>query len=242
MDINDIKGNAQKGRVFAEESLKNGDVVIAIDLDYTLAHYKDEMNELFGITSKLGISEAVVRQAIASATEMNFSFGLLYRILSTKVHIFITEDKFVELLMVWFRKNYVLYDDAHNFLSRYLEHVPVIIVTAGDEEFQREKIELLGFLPDEIVVVPMGKPKLDALKDIFERYRKLVVFVDDNPGEFAAISLDAWFGFPATSYRVLMRRSDGPYACNRRNLLHSVSVVSSFDSLSKIILLEKETV
>ena len=237
MNAKDINGNAEKAKKFAKEALQNGDVVLVLDLDYTLAHYKDGLSGLFAITHKLGIPENVARHALMTTEERNFSFELFYQILSTKVHVFVNEHKFIELVMPWFRENYILYDDAFEFLSQYLEHVPVVVVTAGDEEFQREKIRVLDFFPNEIIVVPMGTPKVDALKDIYGRYQKVVVFVDDNPSEFDRISIDAWFGFPATSYSVRMARNDSPHVHVVKHLaVNKVRAVSSFEQLQELSL------
>lgn len=160
---------------------------------------------------------------------------LFYQILSLKEYIFVSEDEFLALATPWFKENYVLYDDAYEFLDHYLERVPIVIVTAGDEDFQREKIALLDFFPNEIIVAPMGTPKIDALKDIRDRYQKLVVFVDDNPSEFDRISLDMWFGFPATSYRVRMNRGNGPHAHVSKHLaFNKTRTITSFEQLSEL--------
>lgn len=240
MNANDINGNAEKAKKFAKEALRNGDVVLALDLDYTLAHYKDGLKGLFEITQKLGVPESVARRALAATEASGFSLGLFYQILSLSVHLFVSEGRFMELATPWFRENYALYDDAYEFLAQYLEHVPVVVVTAGDEDFQREKIRVLGFFPNEVIVVPMGTSKIGALKDIYGRYQKLIVFVDDNPDEFGCISLDAWFGFPATSYLVRMSRDDSPHAHVVKHLaLHKVRAVNSFEQLQELSLLER---
>lgn len=241
MNAHDINGNAEKAKKFAKGALRNGDVVLALDLDYTLAHYKDGLKGLFEITQKFGVPESVAKRALAVTEERGFSLGLFYKILSFNVHLLVSEDRFMELATPWLRENYALYDDAYEFLAQYLEHVPVIIVTAGDEDFQREKIRVLGFFPDEIIVVPMGTSKIGALKDIYGRYQKLVVFIDDNPSEFDCISLDAWFWFPATSYSVRISRDDSPHAHVAKHLAsHKVRAVNSFEQLQELSLLEKE--
>lgn len=241
MKDTDISGYVEKARKFRDEALQNGDVVLALDLDYTLAYYKDGLSGLFDILRKLGIQESVARQALATAEERNFSFELFYQILSMKVHVFVSEREFVELVTPWFRENYALYDDAFEFLSKYLEHVPIVVVTAGDERFQRDKIRILKFFPNEIIVVPVGTPKIDALKDVYGRYKKVVVFVDDNPSEFDRISIDAWFSFPATSYSVCMARDDSPHIQTVKHLAaNKVRVVSSFKQLQEISLQKKE--
>lgn len=240
MNANDINGDAEKAKRFAKEALQNGDVILALDLDYTLAHYRDGLKGLFEITHELGVPESVAKRALAATEERGFSLGLFYQILSLSVHLFVSAERFVELAMPWFRENYALYDDAYAFLAQCLERIPVVVVTAGDEDFQREKIRVLGFFPDEVVVVPMGTSKISALKDIYRRYQKLVVFVDDNPSEFDCISLDAWFWFPATSYSVRMSRNDSPHAHVAKHFAsHKVHAINSFEQLQELSLLER---
>lgn len=212
--------------------------VLVLDLDYTLAHYRDGMSGLFAVTHALGIQECVAWQALSEAEKENFSFELFYKKLSSLAHVGMKESVFVERLTMWFKENYVLYEDAHAFLFDYLEHLPLVIVTAGNEELQRSKIKLLGLIPHEVVVVPMGEPKLRVLKDISDQYQKTVVFVDDNPVEHAHIAFDGCFG--KASYRVRMRRSDSPYEGTVSDL--SKFTITSFSQMRCIIPLIKETV
>lgn len=235
MEPSEINGVAAKARIYQKEVLQRGDVVLAIDLDNTLAHYKDGLVGLLEITRKLGVPDSEAKKAIRATEERNFSFRLLYQILSLKTHIFVSEDQFLALTKTWFVENYELYDDAHEFLYQYLERVPIVVVTAGDEEFQHEKIQLLGFVPNETIVVPVGTPKMTALKEVSERYKKVVVFIDDNPNEFAHIHFDAWFSFPSTSYSVRMRRSDSPHEKSKRNhLSNKVRTINSFADLKEL--------
>lgn len=213
-------------------------VVLVLDLDYTLAHYRDEMKGFFTVTQSFGIPESEARRALATAEGMNFSFETFYRILTMQMHVFVSEEKFVERATAWFKKEYVFYDDAYRFLFDYLEQAPVIIVTAGDEQFQREKIRHLDLVPHEVIVVSMGESKIDALKDVYQQYQKTVVFIDDNPKEIDRVAFDAWFGFPPASYRVRMRRSDSPYEHTVKD--RSKLTVNSFDQLRELIPLEEE--
>lgn len=240
MKANAINGNAEKARIFQKQSLRAGNVVLALDLDHTLAHYKDGLRGLFEITRNLGVSESVAKQVLAATEERNFSLRLFYQILSLKSCILISEEKFLELAQSWFKENYVLYDDAEDFLLKYLERVPIVIVTAGDEDFQREKIALLDFFPNETIVVPVGTSKIDALKDIYGRYQKPVVFIDDNPVEFNRIHLDAWFCFPAASYLVRMKRADSPHAQTTSHIGSlKTRTIRSFEELQELSLPRK---
>lgn len=211
-------------------------VVLALDLDYTLAHYRDGMKGLFEVLRKLNISDQDARKALSFAERKNFSFGELYRILDVIAQLKIKESLFMERMQAWFRENYGLYDDARAFLLEYIGRVPIVIVTAGDYKFQREKITHLGFVPDEMIVVSMGDPKLSALKDVFQCYQKTVIFVDDNPNEFGHTSFDAWFG--SVGYSVRMRRCDSPHENTEKD--QSNLMISSFDQLRNLVPIEKE--
>lgn len=214
------------------------DVVFALDLDYTLAHYRNGTEGLFEVTRELGVSKDTTRQVLTFVESRNFSFVEFYRVLTANAQNSINENLFNERMQTWFKENYELYDDARVFLADYLERVPIVIVTAGDNKFQRKKIFHLGFVPDEVIVVSMGDSKLDALKDVFDRYQKTVIFVDDNPREFDHISFDAWFGFPSTSYRIRMRRKDGPH--ENIGIDQSKLAIRTFDQLRDLVPLEKE--
>lgn len=219
--------------------LNTSNVVLVLDLDHTLAHYKDNMKGLYAITREMGISEGVTRDAIEAAEGIGFSFSKLYQILAQKVHVYMKEEEFLELAQGWFKENYVLYDDALLFLRDYLEHVPLVVITAGSEEFQREKMKLLDFIPHDVIVVPIGEPKMGALKSAWEKYDgKTAVFVEDNPGEFVHIEFDGWFGIAC--YSIRMRRADSPYSWRKPDM--SDDSISSFDELRAVVPLEKEAV
>lgn len=207
--------------------------VLVLDLDYTLAYYKDEMEELFEILSDFKFSEEQVLKALSEAEKENFSFVNFYRILVENTGIEANKGLFFNSMQDWFKRNYVLYDDACWFLSHF-KQMTVVIVTAGDKAFQKKKIKHLGFIPNDVVVVPMGMRKLDALKDLQKQYGRNIVFVDDNPNEFDV---------PLEFIRyVRMVRYGSPYRLAYKENQRSILTITSFLELGELITLKKGAV
>lgn len=208
--------------------------ILVLDLDYTLAYYKDEMEELFEILSDFKFSEEQVLKALSESEKENFSFISFYRILVESTGIEANKDLFFSSMQDWFRRNYILYDDARWFLSRCLKQVTVVIVTAGDKAFQKKKIKHLGFIPNDVVVVPMGMRKLDTLRGLQKQYGRNIIFVDDNPNEFDV---------PLEFVRyVRMVRYGSPHRLTYKENQRSIVTVTSFFELGELVAFKKEAV
>lgn len=116
-----------------------------------------------------------------------------------------------------------LFPDAKDVLKRLCERFQVVLLSRGDQDFQRHKIRVTGVdrLVDEVVITP--DHKADAIRSIMKSEDGQTYFVDDNVDS----SIELKQMIPSLEV-VLKRRRDVPVETYR--LLD----VPSFDTLSEI--------
>ena len=130
-------------------------MVIALDLDYTLAHFKSGRGVIFEIVSRFGIEHKTASRILEEL--VNSREGFNFHRYTQHVASFInTSDSFLEAklndtLDNHFQEDFSVYPDVKESLEKWkLEGNILGVVTAGNREFQQEKIDFIGFPFDEV--------------------------------------------------------------------------------------------
>lgn len=198
---------------------------ITIDFDNTLAHFvgRDGSKGFFPIFEKHGIPRATVEQCYEATKESGFSVEKLLNELSLRgvMPCFGTvfKEQLQEEFAGWLQRSLILYPDSLAALTMLQkQHIPICIITVGDERFQRRKIQLVHPPHDEVIVVPHFNDKADAEKKVLVRFGGPIVLVDDKAKELDAIR-DAGLDEAAVE-TVHINRADSPYRSQQAKYHH----------------------
>ncbi|MDO8482301.1 MAG: haloacid dehalogenase-like hydrolase [bacterium] len=189
---------------------------IGIDFDNTLARFLTSSTGFFEIFSPHRVPETQLKEtydAIAHSQQgKGFTFEEMLADVTKMVHTLSShKEELKKAFGNWLRANLVLYPDSLSALTRWHNklHIPVCIVTAGAEQYQRQKVQLLHIPHDDIIVVPHANEKASVTKMLLQRYGRRIVFIDDKESELdhlceAGISTD-------DVLKVHINRPDSPY-------------------------------
>ncbi len=167
---------------------------VLVDLDNTLSHFigKGGSKGFFGVFTPHGIPEIQCVKCYESVKTDGFSLKKFLNELTTRGVALVSRALLPEQLEkdfnLWLRRSLVLYPDSLPALALWQKHhIPVCIVTAGDETFQREKIELLHLPHDAVVVLPHTGEKTSVIKTILVQFGPPVALIDDKENELDAV-------------------------------------------------------
>lgn len=191
-------------------------VCFAIDFDYSIAHFKNGYDGLFDIFVRRNIPREKVESVYEHVKHNGgFTIGGLVNAFGPLAGFRFgrnAADAIRKEFDEWLSDSLVPYPESIAALAHLQKIAPVVIVTFGNEEFQRQKVARLSIPHHELLITEdrNGKPAL--IEYCVEKYGSPVVFVDDKASELDRIS-DA---FPkAQVLTVHLLRKDSPY---RKNL------------------------
>lgn len=177
-----------------------------IDLDDTLYDTRRFKEDIYSVFSPFGISHKNFLVAYQQAAELG-EFGYYDYTFGKQIHAIRSfgadvPDNLVDDLNVLLKNNYIL-EGAENFLlelKKCCRHL--ILLTAGNIDFQAQKISAIGVAPrfDEIIQIPGGK---DAVVKKYSEKAGRILFVNDNLEENRMIKGD----FPAVEVITILNLS-----------------------------------
>lgn len=195
----------------------------AIDFDFTLAHFvKTGMNGLLKIFINQNISQEIVMKAELEAEQQGFTFDkYLSNIegLSKKTFSKGEREVLKKQFENWLRYSLVLYEDSMEVIKKIMKKWPIIIVTFGEENYQKQKIAMTNIPYTKIITTSQENSKLKALESIISEYGKPIYFIDDKPSELDEIKKDDLYMKKFITYRVM--RPDSPYFHQESKFTHN---------------------
>lgn len=160
---------------------------IALDYDFTLARFQGGFSGLHRLLSEHG--RMPIEQA-KSAHELAETKGFTpERLIECAEELGYNLDstsrvEFYNAFNQWLRSSLHLYQEAREASARWAD-VPVHIVSFGNREYQRSKINTLCVPHIEAHIVQ--EPKVVQLRKLHEQYGGPIWFFDDNPEEHNAL-------------------------------------------------------
>lgn len=198
---------------------------IGIDFDNTLAHFLTSSTGFFKIFSRYHVSEEQLRKTydeVAHSQNGNgFTFeGMLADVTKMVLALSSHEDELKRAFGKWLRENLTLYPDSLSALTNWHDglRIPICIVTAGAEEYQRQKVDLMQIPHDDIIVVPHANEKASVTKKLLSRYGRQIVFIDDKDSELDHLC-DAGID-SGDVLKVHIKRPDSPYRDQKPRYKH----------------------
>lgn len=161
---------------------------IALDLDYTLSHFRGRYDGLFDIFRKRGVPDDVIGRAYDEAKSDGFTIEKLIDLVAREGAALERGPVRAEF-RAWLESAITLYSDVMPFLERLRStgSLPVAIITFGQPDYQEEKVRLLKFPYDRYVCVPEPDAKFAALLELKAAYGTPLLYVDDKASELDRI-------------------------------------------------------
>ncbi len=186
---------------------------IVLDFDFTAAHFLGGHDGLYRILQRRGATYEFVHDLYFRVEGMGFTIDRFIAEAERSGLAITDHDKIKEEFADWLKDGLKLYDDTLAAVCRWrAAGIPVVVLTFGDDQYQRQKISTVGLPNDEIIVVCEPGAKTEAIRSLASRsrYGPGLKFVEDKPQE-----LDDLRGVgapPGIVERVRILRPDSPYA------------------------------
>lgn len=187
---------------------------IIFDFDHTLFSVKNFYEAFENEFQKIGVSKNLFKETFEKAKEGEKPYNpkkQFQLIVQKKSEISLKEIKknFEKILS---NANNFLYPDVEPFLKKIENEFDLFLISYGDKEFQKEKIEKSGIAQffKKVFVTP-DINKVSTFKRILRKNEK-VIFVDDNPAALSAIKEK----FPKV-ITIRMNRGEGRYKKEKSN-------------------------
>ncbi len=163
-------------------TLTNTPHCLVFDFDHTLSHFIHGYDGLFTIFTHRGIPAETVSEAYRRIKKAGgFSLAAYIAHLQQMAGTIPHEDTVAQEFEDWLKNSIELYPDVLPCLTRWRKDIPIEILTFGDPEFQRKKINMTGLGSYPLHIVASQQQKARELTKIIARYGTPVVFVDDIP-------------------------------------------------------------
>lgn len=183
---------------------------IAIDLDNTLIYPRGGNLRLFRVLAKHGVPLLRLPAIYEEAKQHGLSAHSLLAAAKTHSKKPLDAGAIQNDIARWLHASVACYPDSIAAVTEWRKRrVPVMIVTVGVPEFQKEKIAIAGIPHDDVFVVQNVNGKSSVLGTLLDRYGATCLFIDDKSTE-----LDAAYESGIAPERVLtfrIRRRNSPY-------------------------------
>ncbi|MDD5050672.1 MAG: HAD family hydrolase [Candidatus Pacebacteria bacterium] len=158
---------------------------IALDFDETLAFINNPKTELFNTWEKRGVPKEIGEKAYEEIHDgEGFSYPGMKIVL--KKYGYDMDEGFEKELWERLERGLQTFTEVKETIERWKKMIPVVIVTAGEESFQREKIKRTGLSDLPCIVTRVGN-KTKALRTFIEKYGEPVAFIDDKISELETL-------------------------------------------------------
>jgi len=132
---------------------------VILDLDFTLAHFEGGYERIYETLAPLGLPRYEAKDALqkAVAGEEGFNFQRYIQIMEAE-GLKANWDDVAKALDQLFQSAYAFYPDVADFLAAVRDKgIPLVLVTAGNTEFQQAKIDHLGYTFDDVFITTLPK-------------------------------------------------------------------------------------
>ena len=164
---------------------------VAVDLDGTIAHFHGPQRDrgFFKIFTSRGVlEEAIEKTYQETMATIGFSIPNFLCVLSKYTKVPLSSEEVQKEFHLWVEADFAAFPDSRAALERWKDaSVPIIILTAGEEEYQKKKVHLADIYYDRLIIVTTAIEKVEKLREISEEYGQPVAFYDDNPRTLDAV-------------------------------------------------------
>ncbi len=184
---------------------------IAVDFDHTLARLDDPgYRELFAIFTARGVPLEIVELSYQAVKASN-GFSLPNLLGEVSDRGFVLDEPAIRMAFDgYLGAKLHPYSDTLTAVQSWRDrHIPVVIVTAGADSYQREKVVAVKIPCDLVLVVSRVNQKTELIQALLEQYGSPLIFVDDKGSELDALR-DAHLKEDAVA-TVRILRPDSPY-------------------------------
>lgn len=158
---------------------------VAVDLDGTIAHFHGPRRDrgFFRIFTNRGISETTVEKVYQETmATIGFSIPNFLSVLSKYIEVLLSIEDALKEFDAWVETEFGTFPDSRSALERWKSKcTPIIVLTAGEAEYQKKKVHLADIYYNRLIIVTTSIEKVQELRAISEEYGHPVVFYDDNP-------------------------------------------------------------
>ncbi|MDO8537106.1 MAG: hypothetical protein Q7R94_02580 [bacterium] len=210
---------------------------IALDFDFTLAHFLDPVERgLFNIFRRRRVAEVTIKKAYDEAVKTGFTiqnFTEQIKNLTMLPEFDPAGDNIPTEFEAWLRKSLKTYPDAMPFLWKWWGKIPIVILTHGNQFYQRQKINAARIPYDKLVVMAPSKRKAAVIHDLVREHDWPILFLEDKPDELDAVIDEPGLNEDDVT-TVLVCREDSPYY-GKQTPRHNHVRVHSLDQVNFLI-------
>ncbi len=207
---------------------------IVTDFDFTLSHFSDPIDcGLFDVFRRRGVSEDLIKAAFDAVARRGYNKENFINEVFSSAGSDCNSDKqsAATEISAWLKRSLTPYPDSEPFLWKYWGHTRIVILTHGEQIYQRQKINAVAVPYDEIHVVTPPRRKADVLQELLGRFGAPLLFVDDR-GDELDMAVDR---LGAESVKtVWMGRDDAP-AESKMPPKHTHIRAASFETVVDLI-------
>lgn len=184
---------------------------IVVDFDGTLAYFKGGYDELFAIFSRRGVDPAVVKECYEQTKrKFGFSISAMTAVVTSQTGCHVDAAGVAAEFRNWLELSLIPYPDSAGMLTQWQNQgIPVVILTAGNSEYQAQKVQATHMPHDQLIVVSHECEKPDVVRQLLEHYGSPVLYIEDRPSVLDAIRECGLTEGEVMTVRLLRRES--PY-------------------------------
>lgn len=205
---------------------------VAVDFDNTLAYFKNPTEKgLFDVFRRRGVREEHIRKAYEESSVNGFSIANFMDCIA-KIHGSISDEESISQdFENWLQSSLALYSDSLSAIQNWqAAGIPVVIVTFGNPEYQRQKIKMVNISCDGVEVVSPPRRKFEVIGELLGKYGAPIVFIDDKQTELDEVRAR----FPESQVTTLLAaRPDSPYRNKSAKYFHFV--IGSLEKASLLL-------
>lgn len=187
---------------------------MGVDFDGTLVHFTDpHYNGLFEIYTRRGIPRGAVERCYGEVKGADgFSPDKLTSRVAETTGISLDAESISDEYGEWWRTHLIPYEESILQVTFWMRNcgIPVVIVTAGDAIYQREKVLHARIPHDQLITVPRVNEKAAIMSELLARYGAPIAVFDDKASELDALRdagldescvMTIWIRRPDSRYR-----------------------------------------
>lgn len=184
---------------------------IAVDFDGTLAYFKRGYDDLFAIFGRRGVDPVVVRECYEQTKrEFGFSISAMTAVVTSKAGRHFDATGVTAEFRDWLGLSLIPYNDSVVTLTRWKRQgIPVVILTAGNSEYQTQKVQATRMPHDQLIVVSNEREKPGVARRLLEHYGLPVLLIEDRPSVLDAMREHGLTEDKIITVRLL--RQESPY-------------------------------
>lgn len=208
---------------------------IAVDFDGTLAYFRGGYDKLFAIFSRRGVDPVIVKECYEQTKrESGFSISALVSAVTAQSSCHFDMGEIESEFRDWLGVSLVPYIDGTTVLGQWrCREVPVVILTAGNTEYQTQKVQAARMPHDQLIVVANEREKPVIVRQLLERYGPPILLIEDRPSVLDSMRESGLLKHQVITVRLLRRES--PYVNDKSMYKHySCNTLDELLRLGKI--------